>query len=131
MPDPPPSVAHHSVVRRPPAPRLPVRMPPARMPPEQLPLAASRPQRVHRRRQDIITGLFALSLLSLPRVPLLRRPMLVVHLVVDALLVVYVGLGRCGPTRREKTPAVSYIEPRSTAPMYATVGNDVRRSATR
>ena len=96
--------------------------------------AAARSQstaaRAHRRRQDIITGVFALSLLSFLGFLSFGGPMLVVHLVVDALLVVYVGLVLAA-TRREKTPAVSYIEPRSTAPMYATVGNDVRRSATR
>lgn len=87
-----------------------------------------------RRRQDIITGLFAASLLSFLAYLSFGGPMLVVHVVVDVMLVFYVGLVLASTRReREVTPAPQRYEQRagdSTTPLYATAGT-VRRVGVR
>lgn len=87
-----------------------------------------------RRRQDIITGLFAASLLSFLAYLSFGGPLLIAHVVIDVLLVLYVGLV-LATTRRERevAPASPRFEQRSgesSAPLYATAGA-VRRVGVR
>ena len=87
-----------------------------------------------RRRQDIITALFAASLLSFLAFLSFGGPMLIVHVVVDVLLVLYVGLVLL-TTRREReiTPATQHFDHRggdTASPVYATAGA-VRRVGVR
>lgn len=89
-----------------------------------------------RRRQDIITGLFAASLLSFLAFLSFGGPMLIVNVVIDVLLVLYVGLVLWATPRERQTspsPTPRRFEPRhgeSPASVYATTGS-VRRVGVR
>lgn len=90
----------------------------------------------HRRRQDIITGLFAASLLSFLAFLSFGGPMLIVNVVIDVLLVLYVGLVLLATPRERQaapSPTPRRFEPRhgeSPASVYATAGS-VRRVSVR
>ncbi len=89
-----------------------------------------------RRRQDIITGLFAASLLSFLAFLSFGGPMLIVNVVIDVLLVLYVGLVLLATPRERQaasSPTPRRFEPRhgeSPASVYATAGS-VRRVGVR